>query len=271
MYIAFLDESDHTTKNKFTVCGMTVFPVDKLEQLSSEISALRDSAKFGPCDALKFASSSRPDSCSEKTHLELKRSCIDLANHVGAVFFAYAYFNGDDEANNPDRNRIFGFNTLLHRYDAFLSKKESVGIALCDRLEIEKNKKNKKKVVLKYRDGFEYLREKFQLGNDFPDGKRKNLSRILAFGQTADGLSHASSVNDILTGGMRYVANGDKESARKDIQEDIERVMCRGDDGKFKDTGFLLRPLSRKNLPEDTLAEYDALRAFLNNASAKSA
>ena len=209
MQIAFLDETDHTAANKFTVCGLTSFPIEAVDQVSQSISDARAQSKaFKDTDYLKFASASRPENCSLEVHTGVKRKAIEIASKNDATFFAYAYFNPDKPVNRPERNRLYGFNTLLQGYDAFLRSRNETGVVLCDRLDLSKAKDTG------FKDGFDFLRRKFQVGNEFPDGNSKKLSKIIAFAQTAEGLSHLSSVNDILTGGMRYVANGENEVAR---------------------------------------------------------
>ncbi|WP_144266886.1 hypothetical protein [Salipiger bermudensis] len=115
-----------------------------------------------------------------------------------------------------------------------------------------------------YNDGFSYLREKFQQGNEFQQGFSE-LDRIISFSMSCEGTSHLQSVNDILTGSFRYLANGDNPQARKALQKQIEEVMLKSSSGKFKEYGFLLRPKMQKNLPAGVKAEYQMLRSFLNS------
>ena len=260
MFLGFLDEADHTTNNNFTVCGLTIIPLSNAEKISHEIDKLRSSCEaFGPEDTLKFSTSSKPMGCSDAQYRNLKNETIKIAARNGASFLGYCRFNVKYPKPDPDRNRLFGFNTLLGKYQDFLIENSSFGLVQVDRLDFSKNTKNT------YRDGFYYLREKFQKGNEYPkEGKHKKLSNIISYSMSTEGTSHLSSINDILTGGLRYIANGDNPIARSSIQEQLETLMWRSKNNRFHEHGFTLRPQDRSGLPPTVVAEYDALRNFLN-------
>lgn len=257
-FLAYLDEADHTAKNDFTACGLTAIPTGNAGKLSSEIEVLRKaSGAFSATDLLKFAVISRPPSCTPSEHRDLKEKVVHAAYRNGAVFFGYCKFNDGSAPHDADRNRLYGFNTLLGKYDKFLKSKSCHGIAFFDRLDLSKRGKL-------YKNGFEYLKEKFQLGNDY-SGTYKPLDNILTFGMSCEGSSHLQSVNDILTGSLRYLANGTNPTARKALQSQLQKVMWKDSTGSFKEHGFTLRPYVRTKLSPSVVAEYDNFRAFLNS------
>ena len=114
-YLVYLDEADHTDAKSFTVCGLTAIPISETFALATKIRKLIDSSgAFKLGETLKFNTNSRPRSLSEAQHRSLKNAVLELLPQHRVTFFAYAYFNQISGANfNPERNRIFGFNTLL--------------------------------------------------------------------------------------------------------------------------------------------------------------
>lgn len=258
LYLAYLDEADHTARNDFTVCGLTAIPMGNAASLSSEIGDLRKaSGVFSDTDLLKFATTSRPSKCTPAEHKELKEKVILAARSNGSLFLGYCKFNDAGAPHDADRNRLYGFNTLLGKFDDFLKSKSCQGVVFIDRLDLSKKGKM-------YKDGFEYLKEKFQLGNDY-SGSYRSLNNILSFGMSCEGSSHLQSVNDILTGSLRYLANGSNPTARKALQSQLQSVMWKDTSGSYKEYGFTLRPYDRTKLSASVKAEYDNFRTFLNS------
>jgi len=139
-----------------------------------------------------------------------------------------------------------------------LQEKDDHGIVIVDRLDLSK------KNVLNYKNGFDYLKEKFQKGNCFDGDRWVKHTRILSYSISCEGSSHLSSLNDILTGALMYLANGSNPDARTALQEQLESVMWKSPNSRFADFGLSLRPVDRLKLDESVEAEYELLRAFLN-------
>jgi hypothetical protein len=258
LYLAFLDESDHTAKNDFTVCGLTIIPVEKIPKISTKILELRDkTGVFKAQDLLKFATGTKPKHCTHTVHQNLKEDVISTASLNDVMFLGYCKFNDAGAPHDADKNRLYGFNTLLGKFNEFLEEKSSHGIVQVDRLDF--SRKTKKK----YKDGFEYLKEKFQQGNEY-SGSYRPLENILSYSMSCEGTSHLQSLNDILTGSLRYLANGTNPTARKALQAHLQHVLWKDKFGSFKENGFTLRPYDRTKLSVSVQAEYDALRTFLN-------
>ena len=112
---------------------------------------------------------------------------------------------------------------------------------------------------------YRYLKEKFQVGNTFPDGSTIRLDRVLGFGHAVDGSSHMCSVSDILLGAFRYCVNeADNKDAGKAMFPVLMSMMWKGQrDGKTTvgDYGLCFRPATVKEAKHQ--AEYDALATRL--------
>lgn len=259
MYIAFLDEAGHTSKKNFTVCGLTAIKTDNAPELAQKIDAVRNSAKcFNDTDLLKFDSNSRPAGCDQETHTNLKTDVFNAGESTGATFMGYAYFNKAARTFDSDRNRIFGFNTLIAQFGKFLEKQSDHGIVVVDRLDLSK------KSVLGYKNGFDYLKEKFQRGNNVSDQWRKH-ERIISFSTASEGCSHLSTLNDMLTGALMYLVNGKNPTARSALQIQLEKTMWKDTNGTFRNYGLKLNPSDKSKLDDSIVAEYDLLRNFLNS------
>jgi hypothetical protein len=260
MYLAFLDEADHTKKKNFTTCGLTAIKAERASSLVKEVEAIRSQYNFSSKDLLKFSANSLPDGITLEDHKSIKKSVIELAQSHEVIFMGYAYFNPASFKFDADRNRVYGFNTLIGKFDKFLRLNKSVGTVTIDRLDISRNS------VLSYTNGFEYIKEKFQVGNKFA-GHFKEIENVISFSMSCEGTSHLSSVNDILTGSFRYLVNEENDSARRALQHQLEKLMWKNNAGSFVDHGFTLRPTpkSRDKLHESIAAEYGVLRAFLNS------
>lgn len=261
MYLAFLDEAGHTSPKGFTVCGLTAIKADKAATLSHSIDIYRRTIlKIDDDVLLKSAAQHRVKGTSAQDHLEVKKKIISLGASQDIVFMGYAYFNQAAYTFDPDRNRLFGFNVLISRFDKFLKQTKSHGSVTVDRLNLSK------KSDQGYKNSFEYLQEKFQKGNHHKN--RNNWiphERVLSFPTSCEGTSHFSSVNDILTGSLLYLINGDNPEARKALQEQLTSVMWKGKSGEFRDHGLSLLPKNRDALDADVAVEYDVLRSFLNS------
>ncbi|WP_144266887.1 hypothetical protein [Salipiger bermudensis] len=139
VYLAFADESDHTAKNSFTAVGLTAIPASEVAAISKKISALRyECGAFCATDLLKFNLKSRPETCDKKTHEDLKTQCVTIAKDHGAFFIGYAYFNQAHKSNNPERNRAFGFNSVLQKLNQEMLERDSFAVAQIDRLDFSK-------------------------------------------------------------------------------------------------------------------------------------
>lgn len=113
--------------------------------------------------------------------------------------------------------------------------------------------------------GYDYLTSKFQTGNTYSNGKEDiPLDRIISYGMTNAGCSYLGAVNDILTGSLRYIANEENHEIRSKIISKLAPCMAKTKTGIIREEGFTLRPYNKDKLPDEVVAEYELLRAFLN-------
>lgn len=260
MYLAFLDEADHTSRKNFTVCGLTAVKIDNAPKLCADIESLRSSTgKLEQTDFLKFVTG-KSSKLSPDEHLKIKKSVMEKAKHRDVVFWGYAHFSGGPATFDADRDRIFGFNALIYKFNSFLKKKRDFGTVTIDRLDISKKSK------LDLKNGFDYIREKFQKGNYYKNDKLwLEHDRVLSFAQACEGSSHLCSVNDILTGSLMYMVNGQDPAVRNALKTQLQEVMATGPDGKFRDHGLSYYPKDKSKLASSVVSEYENLRDFLNS------
>jgi hypothetical protein len=149
----------------------------------------------------------------------------------------------------------FGVNTLLVKFNQFLGQGKDVGIAVMDRIPVK--------------DQFKYLKDKFQLGVEFPDGGTQRLENIVGYATTCDGASHLASMADILLGSFRHCVNEPtKDIANAAIFPTLAQVMWHRNEGgkrKFLDYGLTLRPETiraelRENMPSCARGYVDTRR-----------
>jgi hypothetical protein len=250
MHLMFGDEADHnqTVGKKFFVYGGAFAPTDSLAALHTAVEEARKDAGLSPTDSLKSSSKSRPKTMSPEQHRDLKQKVMESAREVGNVkFCAYVILHELARNQKHDDLVLFGANTVLGKFNAFLTESKSYGCAILDKIPVQQP--------------FTYLKEKFQVGLTFPDNPPVRLDRILGFGQAADGSSHLCSVADILLGAFRYCVNEpDNEDAGKAMFPSLMKMMWkreRGGKDYVNDCGLVLRPVKVQEPRHQ--AEYDSL------------
>jgi hypothetical protein len=142
---------------------------------------------------------------------------------------------------------LWGARTILGKFNQFLWEQKTHGYAVLDKIPVE--------------HPYRYLKEKFQIGNTFPDGSTIRLDRVLSFGHAVDGSSHTCSIADILLGASRYCVNeADNEDAGKAMFPVLMSMMWKGlRDGKpaVVDYGLCFRPSTVKETRHQ--GEFDGL------------
>lgn len=254
MFIMFGDEADaeQAQGKKFFVYGAVFVPTNTISALHNEIESVRRAAGLADTDSLKSASRSRPKQISSDAHRELKSQVMRAALEIGNVRFC-AQVTLHELARNQKHDDLvlFGANTVLGKLNSFLSEQKSVGYCLLDRIPVE--------------NPYRYLKEKFQIGLTFPDGKSIRLSRILGMAHAVDGSSHMCSVSDILLGAFRYCVNEpENEEAGKAMFPTLMKMMWKREQGGksyVNDCGLVFRPATIKE--EKHRAEYEGLQARL--------
>jgi hypothetical protein len=148
---------------------------------------------------------------------------------------------------------LWGANTVLGKFDAFLGENSTYGYAILDRLPVEHS--------------YRYIKEKFQRGMTFPDRSPIRLSRILGFAQEVNGSSHMCSVADIMLGAFRYCVNEPgNPDAGKAMFPILMEMMWKRDQGVstvVNDYGLVFRPATIDETKYQTDCDALASRLFI--------
>lgn len=255
MYFMLGDEADaeQSRGQKFFVYGAIFVPHESTKPLSDGVEAARKAAKFEATDSLKFADKTRPAKISKETFRDVKAKVMDLAAQHGVVFCAYAILHAI-AANQGHKNLVlWGANTLVGKFNEFMgTDQDTFGLVLFDRIPID--------------HPYQYLREKFQTGMTFSDGRlTSRLERIIGFASTTDGASHLASIADIFVGSWRYCVNEPQMDAAGGAMfpKLMDLMWKRTSNGKLyvHDFGFVLRP--QEVQVEKYKKDYNDLRARL--------
>jgi hypothetical protein len=233
MYLMYGDEADpeEGRGQKFFLYGGIFIEHSKVWTAHLQIEELRKKAAFAPQDSLKFATSTRPEAVSAEAHRDIKSAVLALAQELGVIFCAYVFLHAIGRSQEQ-RDLIieYGANTVLSRYNEFLTEKDEHGIAKLDRMG---------------KNGFTYAKAKFQRGLLFGNRDRR-LDRIISIGFTCDGASHLASMADIILGSFRYCVNEpEKDKAGKAMLPKLVPLMWTGTKrGKqyVRERGLNLRP-----------------------------
>jgi hypothetical protein len=232
MYLMFGDEADadQGRGQKFFVYGAAFINSLSAEDLHDGIQRLREKFGYAARDSLKF--SGCPKGITLDQHRDIKREVIKLARNNDVVFCGYAISHAIAKGQTHDNLVLFGANTVLGKYNEFLSEKNDIGAALVDRMPVG--------------NPYQYLKDKFQVGLELPGGTR-TLEKVIGFASTCDGASHLASMTDILVGSFRHCVNEpDKDIANAAIFPTLIRVMWHRETGDGAKTlleyGLTLRP-----------------------------
>jgi hypothetical protein len=147
---------------------------------------------------------------------------------------------------------LFGANTILGKYNEYLTEKNNIGIALFDRMPVG--------------NAYQYLKDKFQVGLELQNGGTRKLEKVIGFASTCDGASHLASLTDILVGSFRHCVNElDRDIANAAIFPTLIRVMWHRETDTGTKTlleyGLTLRPETIE--VEAHKKDYDDLRVRL--------
>jgi hypothetical protein len=232
MYLMFGDEADaeQGRGQKFFVYGTVFVDAKEVQPLHDGIQDIRDKFGYGYTDSLKF--SGCPKDVTYDEHRDAKKEIVKLARKHDVVFCAYAILHAIAKGQRHDNMVRFGANTLLGKFNEFLGQRNDVGLVVMDRIPVK--------------DQFKYLRDKFQIGVEFPGGGTRRLENIVGYTTTCDGASHLASMADILLGSFRHCVNEPtKDIANAAIFPTLVRVMWhRKENGvrELLEYGLTLRP-----------------------------
>jgi hypothetical protein len=234
MHVMLGDEADaeQGRGQKFFIYGAVFIDSENIWTLHDRMERLRRDAGFAATDSLKSAVSTRPKSISADTHRDLKSAVISLAEEMNVTFCAYVMLHAIAQFRDQQTLIQWGTNTILARFNQFLTMSGSFGLVLLDRMTAK--------------NSFAYAKEKFQVGLQFEGKPDQRLDRITSLGFTCDGASHLGSIADIVLGSFRYCVNEpDKEEANKKMFPAVLRLMWkrgRNEREFVRECGLTLRP-----------------------------
>jgi hypothetical protein len=233
MYYLFTDETNKepSKKSEFFIYGGVFVHADTLPKLHKMVEDIRDRYGFQQGDSFKFSSYDKPDHVERDDFTMAKREVLQGCSELGVNFSACLVLHQIARNKTTDELITFGANTIIANFDYFLEEMSEVGVCIVDRLPIK--------------DGFSFLRDRFQLGLEL-ETRMKPVPRILLYAASCDGASHAMSAIDIILGAFRYCVNErDKDITPKEMLPVIAKMMWTQDvDGvpHVQERGLLLRP-----------------------------
>ena len=238
LFLLFTDETNKEASERaeFFIYGGVVVPATSLSDLHTAVSEIRLRHGFKPRDSFEFASNTRPDHVPRDTFTAAKSEVMERCSGFGLEFIACLTLHEIARNKTTDVLVQWGANTVFGAFDEFLLSKNGYGAVVMDRLRRETS--------------FTFLREKFQTGLTFPNGRTRPLSRIHLFATSCDGASHAMSAIDILLGGLRYCVNErQKNIAPRAILGHLAGMIWgeeRGGKKYVREKGIRFRPKRRQ-------------------------
>ena len=261
MYYLFTDETNQqpSEKSEFFIYGGAFVSANILSESHSLVGDVRVRYGFQPGDEFKFSPHTKPAHVEREDFRLAKREVLQGCYQLGVTFSAYLTLHRIAHNKSMDELVSWGANSIIANFDYFLEENGDIGICIVDRLPIGND--------------FGYLRDRFQHGLQFPDGRKKGLPRILMFAASCEGASHAMSAIDILIGSFRYCVNErEKDIAPREILRVIARMMWYREVGGvryLRERGLLLRPKNVK--VQEFQAAYDDLVKHLQVLSSEKA
>jgi hypothetical protein len=233
-YLLLTDETNitPTISGQFFIYGGLILPVSRLKSLSQEIENIRRQYRLADEAELKFDTNSRPRHITPAQHRDIKNAVIDVCVRSEARFVAYVVLHELARSRSRDNLVYWGVNSVLCAFERFLQPTDSSGICILDRVPSQSN--------------FQFLKEKFQNGLQFPSGQFIKLQHVEAYAYSCIGASHASSATDIVLGAFRFCVN---ERIRMQVVQGIlpriaGMMWHKSEGGRItvREYGLLIRP-----------------------------
>jgi len=264
MYFLFTDETNRVANDevKFFIYGGVIIPADSFPALHQRVSLARHQMGLLATEELKFETRSRtrrfneahPDAAAR--HALAKSRVLDACASLGVKFLACAVLHDIARSRGQEELVTWGMNVVIGGFDRFLTSEGDHGVCLIDNFPFPR--------------GDRVIREKFQRGLTFRDRDDIALPRILSYGFTTSGASHASAVTDIVLGGFRFCVNGREDHpAVCDIFPRIHSLLWSrqyGTGRRILDYGLRLMPKVPAAVHR---VEYTALRDKLNRMASR--
>lgn len=254
----YADEADQDGSKEFLVYAAVFFPAQNIGKIHNRVSELRAEYGFAPEHPLKFSPGSIPQSISRDQHAELKSKVLQAAGELNCKTCCNIVPSSIARKRDLETKLKWGVNTLCQKFDEFLIEKDiDAGLIKLDR-------------TTDYRQEA-YIKDVFQNGLEF-NGTRRKLSRIAAIDTTQDGLSHMSSITDIVVGSYRFAVNEpEKDQVGAKLTKALAKLMWakKLPDGKlsFGNRGLVIRPqnIQLSDYRADVEAFVTRMNGYLNS------
>lgn len=203
MYLLYTDESNvNPERTEFFVYGGVAVNANQGEALCEGVAALRAKYGYRPGDVLKFNTHQRPASITPEVHRAIKQEVMELAGNHSVKLFVSVVLH--DLANNPEKARRYGINTICFHFNCFLRRETDVGLVLIDTFNEGELR--------------EIIREKCAVGlRNMPYSKTMGLTRILGYHIAMIGGSHLCALTDIVLGALSFAINKRNDEAKAPI------------------------------------------------------
>lgn len=240
VHVLFTDETNQRPgpHARFFIYGGAFLAADRLAELHDVVERARRVNGFRPRDELKFDTHSRPSHVTEAQHRAAKRIILEGSRDLGVRFVAYLTLHEIARQRGLAEVVGWGLNTVLAAFNRFLAQEDAHGICVVDRLPFDQ--------------GFQYLKDKFQVGLTFANGTNRRLDRVHLFAASSLGATHAMSAIDIILGAFRYCVN-ERRPGREVPQQLLTVIVSmmwhrqHGDRRVFREYGLFLRPKQVRN------------------------
>jgi len=257
MHILLADETNKQPSSAvlFFVYGGLLFTIDKLAVFDREIEKIRQEAGYQPEDEFKFDTRSRPKDVSFESSTKAKGEVLDLCKSMECKFIVNIILHEIIKKQNFERRAYWAADYVFGRYNKYLNNEvHDFGICIIDNIPTKTQ--------------YKYLREKFQKGLVFYTGKSLKLKKIIMFGTSCIGASHANSAMDIVLGSFRYCINNPKNTgAAKNMMGKVVDLLWHKRDGEKIEVlkrGLIIRPPIHKIEHEPHKRKYIELIDHIN-------
>lgn len=235
MHILLADETNKqsSTDTLFFVYGGLLFTIDKLEFLDREIEKIRLEAGYQPGDEFKFDTRSRPKHVSIESSTKAKGKVLDLCQSIDCKFIVHIILHEIIKKQNFEQQAYWAADYVFGRYNRYLNNEvNDYGICIIDNIPTKTQ--------------YQYLCEKFTKGLVLHTGNSVKLNKIVMFGTSCVGASHANSAMDIVLGSFRYCINNPKNTdAAKNMMGKVVNLLWHKKDGnkiEALERGLIIRP-----------------------------
>jgi hypothetical protein len=133
MYLMYADEADQDGSREYLIYGAVFIPAEASVALHDELVSIRDVHGFEATDLFKFSTGTKPPDMPREAHTAAKSAVLEAAHSYQCVTCCYVIPHAIAKGQTHENRLKFGVNTLLSKFDEFLTSVGSQGgIAFLD-------------------------------------------------------------------------------------------------------------------------------------------